>query len=220
MALSLSPPPLDRRNPSRDLSAVLSMAGFFSPRSIMNTESLYTNAEALFTLLEKRSISHVLVGGLALLFHAESRNTEDVDLIVARPDLDALPDLRVEERNEWFAKASYGSLRVDLLFTSNPLFAHVAEQHVEIHSFRGHTLRVASAEGLLLLKLYALPSLYRQGQIARATLYESDIALLLLAHPMVDEDLLSVLSNHMPPSDIKALAGVLADLRARMGREF
>jgi hypothetical protein len=220
MDLSLAPPPPDRRDPSQDLSAVLSMAGFFSPRSTMNTESLYTNAEALFTLLEKRSISHVLVGGLALLFHAESRNTEDVDLIVALPDLKALPDLRIEERNEWFAKASYGALRVDLLFTANPLFAHVAENHAEIHTFRGHTLRVASAEGLLLLKLYALPSLYRQGQIARATLYESDLALLLLAHPLEDERLLSILRSHMSASDIHALSGVLTDLRARMERKF
>ncbi len=220
MALSISPPPLDRRNPSQDLSAVLSMAGYFSPRSNMNTESLYSNAEALFTLLEQRSIPHVLVGGLALLFHTESRNTEDVDLIVALPDLEALPDLHVEERNEWFAKTSYGSLRVDLLFTANPLFAYVADRHVETHTFRGHTLHVASAEGLLLLKLYALPSLYRQGQIARATLYESDIALLLLSRPVVDEDLLSVLRTHMPASDIQALVGVLTDLRARMGRKF
>jgi hypothetical protein len=186
----------------------------------MDTDSLYASAEELFTLLQQRDIPHVLVGGLALLFHVDSRNTEDVDLIVALPDLQSIPGLHVEERNDWFAKASLGSLRVDLLFTANPLFAFVAAQHVEPRTFRSHTLHVATAEGLLLLKLYALPSLYRQGQIARAALYESDIALLLIAHPAEDEKLLSALRPHMLESDIQALAGVLNDVRARMERKF
>jgi hypothetical protein len=186
----------------------------------MDTDSLYASAEELFTLLQQRDIPHVLVGGLALLFHVDSRNTEDVDLIVALPDLQSIPGLHVEERNDWFAKASLGSLRVDLLFTANPLFAFVAAQHVEPRTFRSHTLHVATAEGLLLLKLYALPSLYRQGQIARAALYESDIALLLIAHPADDEKLLSALRPHMLESDIQALAGVLNDVRARMERKF
>jgi hypothetical protein len=220
MSVTFQPPALDLRHPAQDLSAVLSMAQFFSPRSPMNADSLYASAETLFTLLEQKQIPHVLVGGLALLFHAESRNTEDVDLIVALPDIQTLPDLTIEERNEWFAKAAFGLLRVDLLFTVNPLFALVAAQHVEARTFRGHTLRVATAEGLLLLKLYALPSLYRQGQIARATLYESDLALLLLAHPVDDEKLLAALRPHMIDSDLHALADVLRDVRARMDRKF
>ena len=186
----------------------------------MDTDSLYRSAETLFSLLEEKGVSHVLVGGLALLFHADSRNTEDVDLIVALPDLQALPDLHVEERNEWFAKAAFGSLRVDLLFTENPLFALVAARHAEPRVFRGHTLRVATAEGLLLLKLYALPSLYRQGQIARATLYESDIALLLIAHSVEDEKILTALRPHMIESDLRALAGLLLEIRARIRRKF
>ena len=186
----------------------------------MNTDSLYASAETLFALLDERRIPHVLVGGLALLFHAESRNTEDVDLIVALPDMQALPGLVIEERNEWFAKAAFGPLRVDLLFTVNPLFARVAAEHVETRTFRGHTLSVATAEGLLLLKLYALPSLYRQGQIARAAVYESDLALLLLACPVEDDKLLSALRPHMSEGDVHALSEVLRDVRTRMGRKF
>ena len=34
-------------------------------------------------------------------------------------------------------------------------------------------------EGLLLLKLFALPSLYRQGKIDRVELYEHDVAMLM-----------------------------------------
>jgi hypothetical protein len=220
MSSILVPPPASPRSPAQDPAAVVSMARFFSPRSIMDTDSLYSSAERLFALLEELRIPHVLVGGLALLFHAEARNTEDVDLIVALPDIQALPGLVIEDRNEWFAKAGFGPLRVDLLFTVNPLFAGVAAKHVETRTFHGHTLCVATAEGLLLLKLYALPSLYRQGQIARAALYESDIALLLLANPVEDEALLSGLRPHMSDSDIHALAEVLRDVRARMTRKF
>lgn len=214
------PPTAIPRDPRADLSAVVSMARFFSSRSQMDTDSLYASADRLFSLLDTRSIPHVLVDGLAILFHADSRNTEDVDLIVALPDLEALPDLVIEERNEWFARASFGPLQVDLLFTANPLFALVAKEQVEIRTFRGHTLNVATAEGLLLLKLYALPSLYRQGQIARAALYESDLALLLLAHPVNDESLLSRLRPHLIESDIQALGDVLRDVRSRMDRKF
>jgi hypothetical protein len=220
MTASLAPPPAAPRPAVPDLAAAVSMARFFSPRSIMDTESLYDSAEALFSLLEEKNIPHVLVGGLALLFHAESRNTEDVDLIVALPDVTSLDGLVIEERNEWFAKAAFGPVRVDLLFTTNPLFARVAASHVETRTWRGHTIRVATPEGLLLLKLYALPSLYRQGQIGRTAVYESDIAVLLLAHPMEDATLLNALRPHMIDSDIQALGEVLRDVRARMARKF
>jgi hypothetical protein len=217
---ALIPPAAGPRQPEQDLPAVVSRARFFSPGSTMDADSLYTSADRLFTLLDEQRIPHVLVGGLALLFHTESRNTEDVDLIMALSDMDALSDLVIEERNEWFAKASFGPLRVDLLFTANPFFALVAADHVEPRSFRGHSLQVATAEGLLLLKLYALPSLYRQGQIARAALYETDLALLLIAHPVDDERLLSTLQSHMEDSDVRALADVLRDVRERMRRRF
>lgn len=199
---------------------MVSKARFFSPRCDMNRDSLYASADRLFTVLDERQIPHLLVGGLALLFHAEARNTEDVDLIVALSDLEELPELIIEERNEWFARAAYGPLQVDLLLTENPLFAEVAAKHAELREYRGRHLRVATALGLLLLKLYALPSLYRQGQIARAALYESDLALLLLARPVEDHALLSILRPHLIESDITALTGVLRDVRGRMQRKF
>lgn len=186
----------------------------------MEPDDLYTSADDLFTMLHEKQIPHVLVDGLALLFHTEARNTEDVDLIVALPDLAALPSLKIEEQNEWFAKASCGSLRVDLLFTANPLFALVAATHSVPRNFRSHNVQVATPEGLLLLKLFALPSLYRQGQANRAALYESDIALLLLADPIPDGTLLDTLRPHLMESDIHALADVLKDVRARLARKF
>ncbi len=73
---------------------------------------------------------------------------------------------------------------------------------------------------MLLLKLFALPSLYRQGQAARAALYESDIAQLLVAAPIPDASLLDALRPHFMGSDINALAGVLCDVRKQLARKF
>ncbi len=111
----------------------------------MEQDDLYTSADDLFTMLHENQVPQVLVDGLALLFHTEARNTEDVDLIVALPDVAALPGLKIEEQNEWFAKASCGPLRVDLLFTDNPLFALVAAKHAAPRTFRSHTVQVATA---------------------------------------------------------------------------
>ena len=220
MSVHLAPPALSRRSYPPDPAEVVGLAHFFSPRSIMEPHDLYASADALFTLLQEKKIPHVLVEGLAMLFHTEARNTEDVDLIVALGDMPSLPGLKIEERNEWFAKASCGPLRVDLLFTENPLFALVAARHSAPRNFRSHTLQVATPEGLLLLKLFALPSLYRQGQAARAALYESDIAQLLVAETTEDKTLLDTLRPHLMESDINALAGVLSDVRKQLARRF
>ena len=59
--------------------------------------------------------------------------------------------------------------------------------------------------------------LYRQGQVDRADLYETDILQLLRIDPVTDEKLLTQLESHVSETDLKALAEVLCDLRKRMG---
>jgi hypothetical protein len=105
---------------------------------------------------------------------------------------------------------------VDLLFTANPLFAHVREHHSEERSFLNARLRCATPQGIILLKLFALPSLYRQGNIDRAALYETDILQLLHHHPLESGTLLNTLAPHMITSDINALHNVLTDIDARL----
>ncbi len=72
----------------------------------------------------------------------------------------------------------------------------------------------------MLLKLYALPTLYRQGQIARARIYEGDLGALLVAFPTMEtEKLLGVLSHYgMLASDVNELRKVIAEQRPRAGR--
>lgn len=171
-------------------------------------------------LLRESGVQHMLVGGLAMRLYVASRNTEDMDFILAAPDLARLPDLTIIDQSEWFAATRYGPLKVDFLLTRNPFFEEVRRDYSEEHVFQDHKLRCATSTGLVLLKLYALPSLYRQGRIDRADLYEADTTMLLRAFPVEDAALLPILRRHMMESDVKAISEVLADIRKRIARRI
>lgn len=161
-------------------------------------------------------IPHLLVGALAMLQHVDSRTTRDIDLILAVEDMDKLPGFSLEERNEWFATGTSGPLRIDLLFTANPFFAEVMDRHVTTCHLLDVPIHCATPEGIILLKLYALPSLYRQGNVQRAALYETDILQLLLHQPLEPKSLIAQLQLQMPITDINALRHVLADIQQRI----
>jgi hypothetical protein len=207
------PQPSTRRD---DLAAVVRDASLSYPAPNMDDGGLIEATRRFIQALEKDAIPHVLVGGLAVLQYVAGRNTRDIDLIIATKDLERLPDFHLEEQNEWFATGTSGPLRVDLLLTANPLFAQVREEHSEERDFLDARLRCATPQGIVLLKLFALPSLYRQGNIDRAALYETDILQLLLHHPVANEALLSILLPHLLPSDINALRAVLTDIQSRI----
>jgi hypothetical protein len=73
-------------------------------------------------------------------------------------------------------------------------------------------------EGLLLLKLYALPSLYRQGDFTRVGLYETDVATLIHDYRPPLEPLLAELAHHLSASDLAAVRDVVAEIRQRIER--
>jgi hypothetical protein len=73
-------------------------------------------------------------------------------------------------------------------------------------------------EGLLLLKLYALPSLYRQGNFARVGIYENDIATLLHYYQPDMSSLLSELSKYVNENDFAEIKGVVSDIQNRIKR--
>lgn len=183
---------------------------------IMNEEILIRETRRLLAVLESENIPHVLVGGLALIQFVDGRNTRDIDLILAAEDLQRLPGFVLREKNEWFGTGDCGEVRIDLLFTANPLFEAVARRHSRPRKFLDTTLNCATPEGIILLKLFALPSLYRQGLVERADLYETDILQLLRLETLTDDQLLDQLVPHLIESDIKALREVLAGLRTRL----
>jgi hypothetical protein len=174
--------------------------------------------ERLFILLEMRQVDHVLVGGVALLQYVEGRNTQDIDLIMALTALTKIPEIRIIQQDENFARGEFETLQIDILLAENPLFAHVQNKHSVIRPFGKHTIRTATVTGLILLKLYALPSLYRQGNFFRVGLYENDVATLLFAYRPDIDPILNELSLFMSNSDLQEIRNILKDIQARLAR--
>src|SRR5512133_3137825 len=99
------------------------------PEAIMNADSLLAQVQQLFDLLDERKADYVLVGGIALLTYVEGRNTQDIDLIMALPSLARIPEIKIISQDMYFARGQFGDLQIDILFTKNPLFDHVAKKH-------------------------------------------------------------------------------------------
>lgn len=189
-----------------------------SSEVIMNADSLLTQVEQLFNLLDSRKVDYVLVGGIALLTYVEGRNTQDIDLIMALPSLAKLPEIKIESQDMYFARGKFAELQIDILLTRNPLFAQVEKKYTSTRKFVDRKIRCATVEGLILLKLFALPSLYRQGSFERVGIYENDIATLLNAFNPKMEPLLKELSNHLNESDMAEARNILKDVEARIQR--
>src|ERR1041384_5035855 len=184
----------------------------------MNSDSLIQAVQDFFTLLEQRKIDYVLVGGIAILHYIEGRNTQDLDILMAVSSLEKLPELKVSSRDLYFVRASYNELQIDILLTQNPLFKKVHSQYSKVEKFLDRKIPLATVEGLLLLKLYALPSLYRQGNFARVGIYENDIATLLHDYQPNMSSLLSELSQHVNESDLAEIEGVVSEIQNRIKR--
>jgi hypothetical protein len=184
----------------------------------MNSDSLIETVSRFFTLLSERQINYVLVGGIALLQYVEGRNTEEIDLIMAVSALEHLPELRVETRDVDFARGKFGDLRVDLLLTSNPLFDEVQKRFTTLKHFVEHVIPCATVEGLVLLKLYSLPSLYRQGNFSRVGLAENDIATLIHIHHPPLQSILKVLANYVSPNDMAQVSQIVEEIQHRLER--
>ncbi|MCD6400929.1 MAG: hypothetical protein J7L73_03270 [Anaerolineales bacterium] len=185
----------------------------------MNSESSLLQAvERLFSLLEERKIHYVLVGGIALLRYVKGRNTQDIDLIMAPSALRELPEISISSQDNYFAHGEFEGLQIDLLLTENPLFNEVQQKYVRFADFLDRKMPLASVEGLLLLKLYALPSLYRQGNFVNVGIYENDIAVLMHAYKPDILKLLDVLSHYLSDNDLEELKGIVGEIEQRIKR--
>jgi hypothetical protein len=186
----------------------------FNLRRELPMYDIRATVRALFADLHTAKVEYVLVGGVALLSYVQGRNTQDVDLIVAPKQLKKI-DWQAAIQDNDFGKANYHGFQVDLLLTTNKLFAYVQRKERTVIAFEGLDVPCATREGLLLLKLYALPSLYRQGNLDRADLYETDISMLLRGATIDEEKLFSILSQHLAPHDIEELRRILREQRER-----
>jgi 3',5'-cyclic AMP phosphodiesterase CpdA len=185
----------------------------------MDLDGLYKSVPRLFELLDQRAVDYVLVGGIAMLAYIEGRNTQDIDLIVASGDLAKLPEITIDDRNPEFARGHFGDLRVDFLFSDGQLFDLVRREYTTTKRFVERDVRCATVEGLLLLKMFALPSVYRQGNFAKVRTYEKDIADLVDRDRVPIEPMLSVLSKYMLASDLNEVRKIAGDIQHRIARE-
>lgn len=182
------------------------------------SEVFFRTVEALFNTLTEREISYLLVGGVALLSYVEGRNTQDIDLILSRSDLDVLPEILMREENKDFIRGSFMDLQIDILLTQNALFNLVIQRFSAHRQFGGREVRCVTVDGLVILKCYALPSLYRQAEFGRASIYENDILLLLLNYEIDLQPILDILSKHLLASDLNEVKSILTEIQGRIRR--
>lgn len=185
---------------------------------LMRAELIPTQVEQFFILFESRKIKYVLVNGIALLTYVEGRNTQDIDLIMTLPSLAKLPEIKIESQDMFFARGKFGELQIDILLTKNPLFAKVEKDYTTTKQFMDRKISCATVDGLILLKLFALPSLYRQGGFERVGIYENDIATLINAFNPKMQPLLKELSRHLNSDDMAEAQKIVSDIEARIQR--
>jgi hypothetical protein len=126
--------------------------------------------ELLAETFAAHSIRYAVVGGLATAMRGRPRFTQDVDVVLDIPQL-VLPGLLEELARKGFTFDSatvireflhehmtafrFGSVRIDWLKPVLPLYARTVADASSLTWTEGHTLRVATAEGLILTKMVA-----------------------------------------------------------------
>lgn len=181
-------------------------------------DDLLQSVDDLFALLDQRKMKYVLVGGIAILQYIQGRNTEDIDIIMNTSSLKKLPEIPITSQSAYFARGAYHGLQIDFLLTKNPLFAHIQKHYTTQQPFFERQIVSATVDGLILLKLYALPSLYRQGDFARVGLYENDVATLMFYHQPAMKQLTEELGSFVSAQDLAAIQDIVADLERRITR--
>jgi len=119
--------------------------------------------------MNRHNVSYALIGGLAASYRSQPRFTKDVDFLVKVPQVDLaslLEDLRsrgfeldtLATIDEWtkhhMVVLSYHGIRIDWLKPLIPAYLHVLDCSTE-ELWLDQPIRIASAEGLILLKLLA-----------------------------------------------------------------
>jgi hypothetical protein len=134
---------------------------------------------------------------------------------MAVPSLAKMPEIRLSSQDMYFARGLFGELQIDILLTGNPLFDQVARKYNTLKRFLDQDIRCAAVEGLILLKLFALPSLDRQESFERVGIYESDLGSLIYAFDPNMETLLKELQAYLNKTDLAEARQIVKDIQAR-----
>jgi hypothetical protein len=130
---------------------------------------LIQGALELADVLNQANVRYALIGGLAAGYRTHARFTRDVDFLVSVPQITLPPVLdelvqrgftleQLATIREWtqhhMVVMSYHGIRIDWLKPVIPAYQHVLDRAIE-ETWLNRKIRVASAEGLILLKLLA-----------------------------------------------------------------
>jgi hypothetical protein len=136
---------------------------------------------------------------------------------MARSD-GAAVGLLIGSENQDFAQADYEGVKIGSWLNQNKLFKLIQKSYTNPIQFGEHSVVTATPEGLMILKLYALPSLYRRGPFDRAALYETGILQLAFNYKLAFEPLLKVVKPHLIESDMEELGEIVGDIQRRIRR--
>jgi hypothetical protein len=121
-------------------------------------------------ILNERRIRYAIIDGLAVLQHTRARTTDDVDALLAVPQM-AMPGLfeslreggfsvemsrNIRElRDEGLTTLRFQDVMIDLMRPLIPAYTHILDRAVTSQVL-GRDVSVASAEGLIVAKLIAM----------------------------------------------------------------
>ncbi len=134
------------------------------------SEDLVLAVDSLAEAFAARSVRHALIGGLAISMRGRPRLTQDIDFLVDVSQI-ALPGLLDDlvERGfsldtmlvikeyirENITAFKFGPVRVDWLKPVLPFYSRALADANPLEWSEGHSIRVATAEGLTLTKMVA-----------------------------------------------------------------
>jgi hypothetical protein len=140
-----------------------------SEQGAEGTSTLIEAAEVLAAAFDRFEIRYALIGAMAAGYRSRPRSTRDVDFLLSIPALKLPPlldDLLGREFEfdptvairEWTQEhmlvMSFRGVRIDWLKPPIPVYAHVLDRATE-EPWLHRTIRIATAEGVILLKLLA-----------------------------------------------------------------
>jgi hypothetical protein len=137
--------------------------------SPISVEDLHQGLTEAAAALSKYRVPYALIGGMATSYRSQPRFTKDLDFLLNVPQL-VLPPLLEDLQHrgfefdllatirEWtlhhMVVLSFHGIRIDWLKPVIPAYVHILDRATE-ETWRDIPIRIASAEGLILLKLLA-----------------------------------------------------------------
>ncbi len=121
--------------------------------------------------LEEERTRYAIVGGVAVVRYGFLRETKDIDVLVAMPDLESLVDrlrregfVETQSDGENFQVYRRGvEQRIDLLHANNAFLRKVLDQRAAAE-FEGTSLEFVAVEHLVAMKMKALAADPRRAQ--------------------------------------------------------